>query len=45
MTSSDSRVKAAKKMSANREMSIKDICKTLRVSKGTYYRFLSMNDG
>ena len=45
VTSSDPRVKAAKKMSANREMSIKEICKTLRVSKATYYRFLSMNDG
>lgn len=40
----DPRVKAAKKMSENRDMSIGEICKTLRVSRATYYRFLSLSD-
>ncbi len=38
----DPRVKAAKKMSENREMTVDEICKTLRISRATYYRFLSV---
>lgn len=38
----DSRVKAAKRMSENRDMRVNEICGTLRISRATYYRFLSL---
>jgi DNA invertase Pin-like site-specific DNA recombinase len=45
LSADDSRVKAAKKMSRNRAMTVDEICKTLRISRATYYRFLSLTDG
>lgn len=38
-------VVAAKKMHADKTMAVADICKTLRVSRPTLYRWLSMNKG
>lgn len=39
----DPKVKMAKKMSKDRNMSIDDICKTLRISRATYYRYVSLS--
>jgi predicted DNA-binding transcriptional regulator AlpA len=39
---SDPRVQMAKKMHSDRSMPVVDICKTLRISRPTLYRYLSM---
>jgi DNA invertase Pin-like site-specific DNA recombinase len=39
----DPRVQTAKKMHADRGISVPDICKTLRISRATFYRYLAMN--
>jgi DNA invertase Pin-like site-specific DNA recombinase len=36
------KVKMAKKMSKDRNMSIDEICSTLRISRATYYRYVSL---
>lgn len=38
----DQKVKMAKKLHADKSLSIDDICSTLRVSKSTLYRYLSL---
>lgn len=40
--SDDPKVKMAKKMSKDRNMSIDEICTTLRISRATYYRYVSL---
>ena len=42
MPVNDPRVKAAKKMHSDRGMPVQDICKTLRISRPTLYRYLGM---
>jgi DNA invertase Pin-like site-specific DNA recombinase len=37
----DPRVQTAKKMHADKSLSIGDICKTLRISRATFYRYLA----
>jgi DNA invertase Pin-like site-specific DNA recombinase len=38
----DPRIQTAKKMHADKSMPIGDICKTLRISRATFYRYLAM---
>jgi DNA invertase Pin-like site-specific DNA recombinase len=38
----DPRVQTAKKMHADKTISVPDICKTLRISRATLYRYLAM---
>lgn len=40
----DPRVKTAKRMHKNREISINQICKTLKISRPTFYRYLAIPD-
>jgi DNA invertase Pin-like site-specific DNA recombinase len=40
----DPRVKTAKRMNQNREISITHICKTLNISRSTFYRYLALSD-
>ena len=42
LESTDPRVMMAKKMHKDPEMSIDDICKTLKISQPSFYRYLSM---
>jgi len=42
MPVNDPRVQAAKKMHSDRSMPVLDICKTLRISRPTLYRYLGM---
>lgn len=37
----DPRIQTAKKMHADKSLSIGDICKTLRISRATFYRYLA----
>jgi hypothetical protein len=37
----DPRVQTAKKMHADKSLSIGDICKTLQISRATFYRYLA----
>jgi len=37
----DPRIQTAKKMHADKSMPIPDICKTLRISRATFYRYLA----
>lgn len=41
-TSDDPKVQMAKKISENKSISIKEICSTLKISRATYYRYLSV---
>jgi predicted DNA-binding transcriptional regulator AlpA len=41
-SSDDPKVKMAKKMSKDRSISIAEICATLRISRATLYRYVSM---
>ena len=38
----DPRVKTAKRMHQNRDISIKQICETLKISRPTFYRYLAL---
>lgn len=40
----DPRVQMAKKMSEDRNLSILDICRTLNISRATFYRYLSLQE-
>ena len=40
----DPRVTLAKKMHKNKEISIKEICNTLKISRSTLYRYLSLSE-
>jgi DNA invertase Pin-like site-specific DNA recombinase len=40
--SEQAKVRAAKKLSGDRSITIDDICKTLGISRSTYYRYLAM---
>ena len=39
----EAKVLAAKKLANDRSLSINDICETLKISRSTYYRYLSMD--
>jgi len=43
MPVSDPRVQTAKKMHLDKSVSVPDICKTLRISRATLYRYVGMN--
>jgi DNA invertase Pin-like site-specific DNA recombinase len=45
LESEQAKVRAAKKLSGDRSITIDDICKTLGVSRSTYYRYLSLGNG
>ena len=45
INTNDPKVLTAKKMHENHNMSINDICKTLKISRATFYRYLSIVDG
>ena len=38
----DPKVRAAKKLHADKSMSIRDICNTVKISRATLYRYLAM---
>ena len=38
----DPRVKTAKRMHQNRDISINQICETLKISRPTFYRYLAL---
>jgi DNA invertase Pin-like site-specific DNA recombinase len=42
MPVNDPRVQTAKKMHSDKSISVPDICKTLRISRATLYRYLAM---
>lgn len=42
LESEQAKVRAAKKLSGDRSITIDDICKTLGISRSTYYRYLAM---
>ena len=42
LTSDDPRVHMAKKMHADKSLGVQDICKTLNISRATFYRFLTI---
>jgi DNA invertase Pin-like site-specific DNA recombinase len=45
LESEEAKVRAAKKLSGDRSITIDDICKTLGISRSTYYRYLAMRPG
>jgi DNA invertase Pin-like site-specific DNA recombinase len=45
ISSQDPRVRTAKKMHDTKELSIKEICTTLNISKATLYRYLALANG
>lgn len=42
ITASDPRVKAVKKLAADKSIQVSDICSTLKISRATFYRFLAL---
>jgi DNA invertase Pin-like site-specific DNA recombinase len=42
LESEQAKVRAAKKLSSDRSITIDDICRTLGISRSTYYRYLAM---
>ncbi|HKM54500.1 MAG TPA: helix-turn-helix domain-containing protein [Isosphaeraceae bacterium] len=44
MSSSDPRVQTAKTMYQDKNMVVGDICKTLGISRSTFYRYLVLRD-
>ena len=38
----DPKVKMAKKMNEDRSLSLKQVCESLKISRATYYRYLSL---
>ena len=45
ITAADPRVAAAKRLHQDRSLSIDEICKTLGISRPTFYRYLALADG
>ena len=45
ITASDPRVQAAKRLNQDRSLGIDEICKTLGISRSTFYRYLALADG
>lgn len=45
LESEQAKVRAVKKLSGDRSITIDDICKTLGISRSTYYRYLAMPPG
>jgi len=45
LDSEQAKVRAAKKLSGDKSISIDDICRTLNISRSTYYRYLAMDQG
>jgi predicted DNA-binding transcriptional regulator AlpA len=39
---SDPRVQTAKRMHADRSIGVRDICRTLRISRPTLYRYMAL---
>jgi len=44
IASSNPKVRMAKKMYEDKSLSIDDICSTLKISKATFYRYISLSD-
>jgi DNA invertase Pin-like site-specific DNA recombinase len=44
ITANDPRVKTAKRMHRDQELSINQICETLKISRPTFYRYLALPD-
>ena len=42
VTASDAKVVLAKKLNADKTLDIDDVCKTLRISRSTFYRYVRM---
>ena len=42
MTGDDPRVKTAQRMYAGRALTVEQICKTLDISRATFYRYLAV---
>ena len=42
ITSGEAKVVLAKKLNADKTLEIDDICKTLRISRSTFYRYLRL---
>jgi len=42
ITADDPKVQMARKMSKNLSISVGEICRTLKISRATYYRFLNI---
>jgi predicted DNA-binding transcriptional regulator AlpA len=40
----DPKVRMAKKMHLDRSMSIKEICFSLKISRATFYRYISLSE-
>ena len=45
ITGADARFKAAKRLNQDRSLGIDEICKTLGISRSTFYRYLALADG
>ena len=45
ITGADARVQAAKRLNQDRSLGIDEICKTLGISRSTFYRYLALADG
>ena len=41
----EAKVLAAKKLAKDKALSIDDICRSLKISRSTYYRYLAMDSG
>jgi DNA invertase Pin-like site-specific DNA recombinase len=44
ITSDDPRVKTARRMHRDHELSVEEICKTLEISRATFYRYLAVTN-
>ena len=42
VTASEAKVELAKKLNADKTLDIDDICKTLRISRSTFYRYVRL---
>jgi DNA invertase Pin-like site-specific DNA recombinase len=42
VTASEAKVVLAKKLNADKTLDIDDVCKTLRISRSTFYRYVRM---
>ena len=42
VTASDAKVVLAKKLNADKTLDIDDVCKTLRISRSTFYRYVRL---
>ena len=45
ITGADPRVQAAQRLNQDRSLGIDEICKTLGISRSTFYRYLALTNG